>query len=137
MRILPLTWSLALAALASAVPSRSRRSAAGGAGPRLGRGARTATASYLLDDPGRGLGRDVRPHYLLACDGVGLRLEELGFVVVEVLARVRRLVFRVLHQLVEGCGEEAAEDGAEPVDPVVAGEGAGDAGGAEAAGGIQ
>ena len=43
-------------------------------------------------------------------------VEELGFVLVEVLAWVRGFVFEGFEELVECRGEEGAEEGADPVD---------------------
>lgn len=48
--------------------------------------------------------------------GVLCRVEELLFPLVEVLARIRGLVFEHLDEFVEARGEEGAEDGSEPVD---------------------
>ena len=66
-----------------------------------------------------------------------VELEVLRFAVVEVLAGVRGLVFEKLDEAVEADGEEGAERGAQPVDPVVAREGSEDDGGAEGAGGVE
>ena len=55
-----------------------------------------------------------------------LGVKDLGFSVVEVLTWVCSLVFECLDELVETAGEERAKDWANPVDPVVAVEGAED-----------
>lgn len=47
------------------------------------------------------------------------RLEKIGFLLVKVLAWIHGLVVTELHELVEGHGEQAAEERPDPVDPVV------------------
>jgi len=90
--------------------------------------------------PHRPLGRNrrnIRSPHLLRRRGDGRGLEELGLVVVEVLARVDRLVLGRLHQLVEANGEQRAHERPDPVDPVVFAEGVRYYGRAEAARGIE
>ena len=71
----------------------------------------------------------VGPGYILGrCEtdgrsgGVLLRVKDLGLFVVEVLPGVRGFVFEGFDELVETAGEKRAQDGANPVDPVVKGE---------------
>ena len=66
----------------------------------------------------------------------GVLLHYFGFLLVEVLAWVGGLVFEAFDEAVEAGGEEGAEAGADPVDPVVAWEVVQDDAGAEGAGGI-
>lgn len=53
-----------------------------------------------------------------------------------VLARIGRLVFEELDKLVEAGGDQTAQDGSHPVDPVMTGEGAGHDGGTKGPSGI-
>ena len=81
--------------------------------------------------------RNIRSLHLLRRRGDGRGLEELGLVVIKVLARVDRLVLNRFHQLVEANGEQRAHERPDPVDPVVSVEEVRYYGGAEAARGIE
>lgn len=62
-----------------------------------------------------------------------VRVEGSGFLVVEILAGVGGLVFDGFDEFVEAGCDQRAEDGADPVDPVVAVEGVQRDAGAEGA----
>jgi len=66
-----------------------------------------------------------------------VKLEHLCLTLIEVLPGVGRLVFERFDKAVEADGDEGAQGGAEPVDPVVVGEDVEDDAGAEGAGGIE
>ena len=81
--------------------------------------------------------RNIRPPHLLRRRGDGRGLEELGLVVIEVLAWVDCLVLNRLHQLVEANSEQRAHERPDPVDPMVSVKEVRYYGGAEAARGIK
>lgn len=71
------------------------------------------------------------PLYLLCRRWVLWGVEELGFLVVEILPGIHCLVFHIFEKLVYAEGQKRAESRSDPVDPVVSGKRAVDDAGAE------